>query len=354
MTDQEQVQLQRERLQVQREKLVYRRERREQRQARRVERRDAARSAWERFKVALPLRLALLGVAAVWLLGCLWSLREQNAFAAASGFLTPWVLGLVLDGLAISCAGVAYAASLDGRAAVMARLILALGVAASATSNAVWAAERSGGQVATIALAAGVPVAANVAFEVLLGERRRVVKRRRGLAAPAPVEPPRLIRLLLSPVAEPRAWRARVLAVTAPTPLDGPAAELERQLLTPPTGHQARAERAGRKPIRRESAAAVDRTAQGSLADTSSTDARRSSAATGRRGEKTAELRRLVAAEVPADDPRNVSELAREFGPRVGMNHSAARKVITALRHDTTSHDNGDGRVLHLAGRGGQ
>lgn len=348
MNELERTQLELEKLQVQRQKLVYERERRNERQARRAERRAAARPVWERFKVALPLRLALLGVAGVWLLGCLWSLREQNAFAAASGFLTPWVLGLVLDGLAISCAGVAYAASLDGRPAVMARLILAVGVAASATSNGVWAAERSGGQVATIALAAGVPVAANVAFEVLLGERRRVVKRRRGLAAPTPVEPPRLVRLLLSPFAEPKAWRARVLAATAPTRPQSRATEAERLLLLAAlVGRQGCA---GRTATRRRAGT----TTAGERSQTTHAPA---STTQGRRGAKTTELQRLLKTELAPDDSRSVSALAREYAPRVQMNHSAARKVIAAFRDrddQTTTTEDTDGRVLRLAGRGGQ
>lgn len=348
MNELERTQLELEKLQVQRQKLVYERERRNERQARRAERGAAARPVWERFKVALPLRLALLGVAGVWLLGCLWSLREQNAFAAASGFLTPWVLGLVLDGLAISCAGVAYAASLDGRPAVMARLILAVGVAASATSNGVWAAERSGGQVATIALAAGVPVAANVAFEVLLGERRRVVKRRRGLAAPTPVEPPRLVRLLLSPLAEPKAWRARVLAATAPPP-QSRATEAERLLLL--AALVDRQGCAGRTASRR-------RAGTTSAGERSQITQAPASPAQGRRGAKTTELQRLLRTELAPDDSRSVSALAREYAPRVQMNHSAARKVIAAFRgrddQTTTTTEDSDGRVLRLAGRGGQ
>lgn len=364
MTELERVQLERERLQVKREKLTLRRERRAMTDARRAERRAQFRAGWERFKLALPMRVALCAVAMVWLLGCLWSLREQAALAAHSGFLIPWVLGLVLDGLAIACAVVSYAASLDGRAAVKARLVLAAAVIASAGSNGVWAWERSGGQVITIALAVGVPVAANVAFEVLLGERRLQVKRRRGLPAPIPVEPPRLIRLVLSPIAEPRAWRARVLATTSPAPVDEQIAQLERLLLERATR---RRERAARKAARHKDRATTRRqknsppaTADDKDAATGPADAperpRVSRNASGSaRGEKTTRLRQLLAEEVPVDDSRSDAELARIYAPRVDMHGSSARKVIAAFRADrldATGDDNSEGRVLRLAGGG--
>lgn len=228
-----------EKLEIQREQLAYKRELRATRQAAKVARlaeRKAAhmersarqREQWAQFTANLPLRVALLGVAGVWLLGCLWSFREQTALAAASGFETPWVLPLLIDGFAASCAGVAYAASLDGRAALAARIMTGVAVAGSASSNGLWAWERSGGQLPTVTLAVGVPVVANLAFEVLLGERRRVVKRRRGLPAPKPVEPPRLVRLVLSPLREFWAWRRRTLALTAPSALPVEARENDR------------------------------------------------------------------------------------------------------------------------------
>jgi hypothetical protein len=176
---------------------------------------------------------ALLAVAAVWTLGCVWSFTEQTRFAASTGFRLPWLLPLVLDGMAVGMAGVAYAASLDGRPAVAARLGTALAVAASATSNGAWAWERSAGDTATVALAVGVPVAANVAFEVLLAEIRKQVQRRRGLPAPAAVPYPRLVRLLLAPVRTISEWRRLVLELTdlsATRPRSGAADALERQL----------------------------------------------------------------------------------------------------------------------------
>lgn len=171
---------------------------------------------------AMPLTLALFAIAAVWVAGCIWSFREQAEFAAAKGFTEPWLLPLILDGLAIAMAGVAYAASLDGRAAVLPRLGTALAVIASATSNAAWAWERSDGDVATVTLGAGVPIVANVAFEVLLSEVRRQVMRRRGLQAPVPIPTPRLLRVLMAPLSTLREWRAVILELTALNPNAAP------------------------------------------------------------------------------------------------------------------------------------
>ena len=168
----------------------------------------------------LPLGLALSAVTAVWAFGAVWSFTEQSAFARAKGFSDPALLPLVLDGLAVAMAGVAFAASLDARPAVGARLGTALAVAASAASNGLWAAERSalptGPDWTTVAIGAGIPIAANIAFEVLLGELRRQVQRHRGLPAPAALPSLRLVRLLLDPPAAFTEWRAEVLARTAP------------------------------------------------------------------------------------------------------------------------------------------
>lgn len=178
----------------------------------------------------LPMGVALSTVAAVWLLGCVWSFTEQAAFARAKGFADPTLLPLVIDGLAASMAAVAFAASLDGRPALAARLGTALAVLASAASNGLWAAERSsaagaGPDLPTVVIGAGIPIAANIAFEVLLAELRRQVQRRRGLAAPVPLPTLRMARLLLAPGPTFLAWRQEVLEVTAsptpPTVLDG-------------------------------------------------------------------------------------------------------------------------------------
>ncbi|MCW2631648.1 MAG: hypothetical protein JWR88_610 [Pseudonocardia sp.] len=173
-------------------------------------------SPWKRFTAALPMRSALTGVALVWLLGCVWSFEEQTNFAAAKGFTLPWLLPLVIDGLAAAMAGVAYAASLDARPAIPARIATALAVAASATSNGAWAYERAGTDAGTVALAVGIPVAANLAFEVLLSELRRQIQRRRGQRPPVAIPYPRIIRIALSPFKTFVTWRRLVLEITDP------------------------------------------------------------------------------------------------------------------------------------------
>src|SRR5690348_8139888 len=150
-------------------------------------------------------------------MGCTWSFREQSMFAHSKGFDVPWLLPAVIDGLAIALACVAYAASLDGRPGMTARLGTAVAVAASAASNATFAWQRSG-EATTVVIAAGVPVAANLAFEVLLHELRRQTMRRRGLPAPAAVPYPRLIRVVLAPWSTLRQWRRLVLDLTALEP----------------------------------------------------------------------------------------------------------------------------------------
>ena len=171
---------------------------------------------WSRFTAALPMRTALLAVAAVWLLGCVWSYHEQAAFAAANGFGFPHLLPLVIDGFAVSMAGVAWAASLDARPAIPARLATLIAVAASSASNGMWAWVRADRNMVTVVIAVAVPIAANLAFEVLLAELRRQVQRRRGLPAPVVVPHVRLIRLVLAPWSTFRAWRSLVLELTAP------------------------------------------------------------------------------------------------------------------------------------------
>jgi hypothetical protein len=161
------------------------------------------------------MRTALLAVATVWVLGCVWSYQEQSAFAASKGFTFPHLLPLVIDGFAVSMAGVAWAASLDARAAVAARLATVIAVLASSASNGVWALLRTGHDLTAVVLAVAVPIAANLAFEVLLAEMRRQVQRRRGLPPPVAVPYPRLIRLVLAPWQTFGAWRSLVLDITA-------------------------------------------------------------------------------------------------------------------------------------------
>jgi len=169
-----------------------------------------------RITAGLPMYTALFAVAVVWVLGCVWSYQEQSAFALSKGFAFPHLLPLVIDGFAVSMAGVAWAASLDARPAVPARLATLLAVAGSAASNGVWAWLRTDHDRATVVLAVAVPVAANLAFEVLLAELRRQVQRRRGLPAPVALPALRVIRLVLAPASTFRAWRILVLDLTEP------------------------------------------------------------------------------------------------------------------------------------------
>jgi hypothetical protein len=161
-----------------------------------------------------PADTALLGVAVVWLFGCIWSYQEQSAFAASNGFTFPHLLPLVIDGLAVSMAGVSWAASLDARPAIPARLATLIAVGASSGSNGTWAYLRAHHDLTTVGLGIAVPIAANLAFEVLLAELRRQVQRSRGLPAPVAVPYPRLIRLVLAPWQTLRAWRTLVLRIT--------------------------------------------------------------------------------------------------------------------------------------------
>lgn len=179
----------------------------------------------------LPVGIALTLIAGVWLAGAVWSFEEQTHYAQANGFTTPELLPLVLDGMAVAMAAVSWAASLDARPAVFARLVTAVAIAASSASNGAWAWTRSAGDVQTIVLAAGVPVVAMLAFEVLLSEVRRQVLRRRGQPGPVAVAPPRLIRVALAPWSTLTAWRRLVLDATDPRksfatqPVDAPAVE---------------------------------------------------------------------------------------------------------------------------------
>lgn len=180
-----------------------------------------------RVLAALPLGLALFFVAAVWAAGAAWSYDEQRSFADHLGFLLPWLLPLTIDGFAFSLAGVAYAAALDGRAAIQARLMTAVAIGASSASNATWAALRfgdgpntlDGEALAAVVIAAAVPVASLISFEVLLGELRRAVWRRRGEPAPPAIPVLRPVRLALAPRVAFTEWRAEVLRRTTPTPV---------------------------------------------------------------------------------------------------------------------------------------
>lgn len=170
---------------------------------------------WRRFVAVLPMRTALVAVGVVWALGCVWSFQEQSEFAASKGFVFPHLLPLVIDGFAVAMAGVSWASSLDARPAVAARLATVVAVGASSASNGVWAWLRTGHDQVAVVLGVAVPVAANLAFEVLLAELRRQVQRRRGLPAPVAVPYPRVIRMVLAPWQTLRVWRSLVLDLTA-------------------------------------------------------------------------------------------------------------------------------------------
>lgn len=174
-----------------------------------------AKTAGRRFVNALPLGVALFCIALVAVGGWVWSFEEQTRWARTLNFQIPELLPLVLDGLALSLAGVAFAAALDGRPAVTARLGTFVAVLSSSASNAAGAWSRSGGNEETVIVASVVPIAANLAFEVFLGELRRQVHRRRGLPAPVAVNGPRMIRLALAPIATTKEWRTYVLKATA-------------------------------------------------------------------------------------------------------------------------------------------
>ncbi|WP_028925631.1 DUF2637 domain-containing protein [Pseudonocardia acaciae] len=189
---------------------------------------SAGNGYWRRLGAALPMRTALFAVASVWILGCVWSFQEQSNFAASKGFVFPHLLPLVIDGFAVSMAGVAWAASLDARPAVPARLATVVAVAASSASNGVWAYLRANQDMVTVTLGVAVPVAANLAFEVLLAELRRQVQRRRGLPPPVAVPYPRLIRFVLAPWATFFAWRTMVLEITAMEHTIAPSARTPR------------------------------------------------------------------------------------------------------------------------------
>ncbi|MFI6266176.1 DUF2637 domain-containing protein [Micromonospora sp. NPDC051006] len=170
----------------------------------------------QRVASALPIGMALTLIAGVWVAGAVWSFEEQTRFADSLGFDLPELLPLVLDGMAVAMAAVAWAASLDARPAVLARLGTGVAIAASSASNATAAWERSAADVVTVVVAAGVPVFAMLAFEVLLAEIRRRVLRRRGQPGPVAITYPRLIRLVLAPWPTFVAWRRLVLEATDP------------------------------------------------------------------------------------------------------------------------------------------
>jgi hypothetical protein len=174
---------------------------------------------WAAAVTVTVLVAALAGVAAVWVLSAWWSFAEQTRAADHLRFTHPSVLPWTLDGLACALALVALAAALDGRPATAARLGVALALAGSVWSNRLGVQLRYPARQTpadAVRLAAVAPLAAAVAFEVLLAALRRLVLRWRGLPAPAPIPTLRPVRLLLDPKAAFIEWRRAVLKVTAP------------------------------------------------------------------------------------------------------------------------------------------
>jgi Protein of unknown function (DUF2637) len=169
---------------------------------------------------------ALLGVAAVWGLSAWWSFAEQTAAADHLHFRHPAVLPWTLDGLACALALTAFAAALDSRPAVAARLGVFAALSGSVWSNGLGVHIRAAGlddEKAALLVAVIVPLSAFIAFEVLLGQVRRLVFRWRGLPAPAPLPTLRVTRLLLAPRKAFGEWRRAVLDVTDPLIVVGPA-----------------------------------------------------------------------------------------------------------------------------------
>ena len=164
--------------------------------------------------------LSLVAILAVFVAGAWWSFEEQRRLAEHFRFTDPWVFPLLLDGMAVALAVTAFSAALDGRAAVVTRLIAAACVGWSAEFNAQavlsrWPAEDHDRWIA-VAMAIVAPIVAYIAFERLLHEVRRQVARIRGQRPPAAVTPPRLVRLLLDPWGTFVTWRRVALDLTDP------------------------------------------------------------------------------------------------------------------------------------------
>jgi hypothetical protein len=181
--------------------------------------------------------IALLFVVGVWVAGCVWSFEEQTAFARSLAFQTPRLLPLAIDGMAVAMAAVAFAASLDARPSVPARAGAAFAVLLSAGSNATWAFERSSHNWITVTVSIVCPVAANLAFEVLLGELRKQVMRTRGVLPPVAIPYPRALPALLSPFRTFSGWRRLVLEATD-LRADFDAATKARQTPPPRSGRR--------------------------------------------------------------------------------------------------------------------
>lgn len=167
---------------------------------------------------------ALIGVAVVWLSGAVWNWSEQTRLAETLGFEMAWLLPFLLDGLALSLAAVATAASLDGRAGIVPRSMTFVAIILSSATSGYAAHIRtetqnpfSGDMIpnpVAIAVGAGAPIVALIAFEVLLTEVRRMVQKARGRKSPVPIPYPRLIRWILAPWQTWFTWRRIVIDLT--------------------------------------------------------------------------------------------------------------------------------------------
>lgn len=167
---------------------------------------------------------ALIGVFVVWASGAVWNWGEQTRLAETLGFEMPWLLPFMLDGLALSLAAVATAASLDGRAGVVSRVGTVVAIILSSAASGYAAHIRTESQnpftgdmiidPVAIAIGAGAPIVALIAFEVLLTEVRRMVQKARGRKSPVPIPYPRLIRWILAPWRTFFTWRRIVLDLT--------------------------------------------------------------------------------------------------------------------------------------------
>ncbi len=154
--------------------------------------------------------VALGAVFIVWCGGAIFNFSEQSRYAEVSGFELPFLLPLLLDGLAIALASVAMTASMDGRAAIVPRLGTIIAVGASSWVSGQAAASRAHLRVDSMSLATrfepnrviigvAVPLLSLLAFEVLLVEIRRIVQRIRGRKSPVPIPMPRLVMWMIQP-----------------------------------------------------------------------------------------------------------------------------------------------------------
>lgn len=157
-----------------------------------------------------PMTVSLGAVAIVWIGGAVFNFSEQARYAETSGFELPFLLPLLLDGLAIALAAVATSASMDGRAAIVPRLgtLVAVGASSWVSGHAAYA--RAFVRVDAMSLetefdstrviiGVGVPLFSLLAFEVLLVEIRRVVQKVRGRVSPVPIPMPRLVMWIAQP-----------------------------------------------------------------------------------------------------------------------------------------------------------